>query len=973
MNYESRNKAPKFKKLAVGGDYYTWSTQIQLHYETLGLWDLVSQAPEQEVENDEEINPVVPLDQGEDQGDNENEVEGDGDDDPVDVEDPVVGENRLNRRIARCKRDMLAALEDELVLTVRHMSTAYEMLKRIRTMFVGTVTSQRMKLRTSINLLYFQKNYFDFMTNYQTAVSQLRSIGGVFSEKDLTMQFLSKLPRTIGSITHPLKQHVENAVEDNNEVWEYCYDKVLVYLIDCGFYDASKKYVAPEEEKKKVQVAVTDKFDRSNLKCYGCGEMGHFKSDCPKRSENKNRSKTPESWMVRQVPVANAASRTVSETFILDSGASYHVCGNSSLFTDLKKIKKEELITANGNISYEHSGSVSIQLDNGLDIVLSEVLFWTGAPNLISIGTLTEKGLNTVFLKNKAEIRRNNRTLYSAAFEDGFFLVKYKKKKKAMMLSLKVWHSRFNHCGEKKLLKTLGDKVSKKQIEDFSKETCIGCMQGKTHRNPIITKNKIKKDYEALELLVADTVGPYDRSIDRKRGALVVGCAGSNFLWFLPYFSKSEVAGLFIALLRRLELAYPGKVKRVRTDNGTEFINKTLRGFLQTTGVEHERTIPYEHEMNGRAENNNRILLEGIRSVLQQSKLSRYWWSYAGKAVAYSYNLQKPSAGGLSPWKYVRNSVEPLERLRVFGVIGFAHISRDIRRKLDATAVKARFLGYSEDSVGYIVQRLDTKRIFYSRSFYCNEDLFVTVPVSDRLLAATGEYITVDNMQSLLQRDAEEEEDIDTFLQPTEEEDPNLPYDNVDETAEAIPTTVPTQPEIVIEEPVQEGTVEDITEEIVVGPVEDTTDVGVDIQGLKVELNFTDISTENIIQGARTRSQAQVATTKPEENEQQKALVLRKIRRAVLKLKLDYDLKTKRDMKAKGFRSYKEALKQDSSWEDAYVKEIKKLESLGNMEVVDRTPDKRCINFVEVFTEKTDNISGEVTLIFNHYQNIFLK
>ena len=99
------------------------------------------------------------------------------------------------------------------------------------------------------------------------------------------------------------------------------------------------------------------------------------------------------------------------------------------------------------------------------------------------------------------------------------------------------------------------------------------------------------------------------------------------------------------------------------------------------------------------------------------------------------------------------------------------------------------------------------------------------MPVADRLLAATGEYITVDNMQSLLQRDAEEEEDIDTFLQPTEEEDPNLPYDNVDETAEAIPTTVPTQPEIVIEEPVQEGTVEDITEEIVVGWLESVLDV----------------------------------------------------------------------------------------------------------------------------------------------------
>ena len=76
----------------------------------------------------------------------------------------------------------------------------------------------------------------------------------MFSEKDLTMQFLSKLPRTNGSITHPLKQHVENAVEDNNKVWEYCYDKVLVYLIDCGFYDASKKYVALKKIKRKLKL-----------------------------------------------------------------------------------------------------------------------------------------------------------------------------------------------------------------------------------------------------------------------------------------------------------------------------------------------------------------------------------------------------------------------------------------------------------------------------------------------------------------------------------------------------------------------------------------------------------------------------------------------------------------------------------------------------------------------------------------------
>ena len=61
-------------------------------------------------------------------------------------------------------------------------------------------------------------------------------------------------------------------------------------------------------------------------------------------------------------------------------------------------------------------------------------------------------------------------------------------------------------------------------------------------------------------------------------------------------------------------------------------------------------------------------------------------------------------------------------------------------------------------------------------------------------------------------------------------------------------------------------------------------------------------------------------------------------------------------MNAKGYRSYTEALKQNSSWKDDYVKEIKKLKSLEDMEVIERVPDMKCIPFVEVVTEKTDNI-----------------
>ena len=61
----------------------------------------------------------------------------------------------------------------------------------------------------------------------------------------------------------------------------------------------------------------------------------------------------------------------------------------------------------------------------------------------------------------------------------------------------------------------------------------------------------------------------------------------------------------------------------------------------------------------------------------------------------------------------------------------------------------------------------------------------------------------------------------------------------------------------------------------------------------------------------------------------------------------------------KGFRSYKKALLEDPTWEEPYTKELRKLETRGGLKVIRRQPDMDCLPFVEVISEKTDNITGE--------------
>ncbi|GJS61024.1 retrovirus-related pol polyprotein from transposon TNT 1-94 [Tanacetum coccineum] len=59
----------------------------------------------------------------------------------------------------------------------------------------------------------------------------------------------------------------------------------------------------------------------------------------------------------------------------------------------------------------------------------------------------------------------------------------------------------------------------------------------------------------------------------------------------------------------------------VRTDRGTEFLNKTLNAFFKEEGIEHQTSIPQTPEQNGVVERRNRTLVEAACTMLSASKL----------------------------------------------------------------------------------------------------------------------------------------------------------------------------------------------------------------------------------------------------------------------------------------------------------------------------------------------------------------
>nr|GEW10908.1 putative ribonuclease H-like domain-containing protein [Tanacetum cinerariifolium] len=78
----------------------------------------------------------------------------------------------------------------------------------------------------------------------------------------------------------------------------------------------------------------------------------------------------------------------------------------------------------------------------------------------------------------------------------------------------------------------------------------------------------------------------------------------------------------------------------VRTDRGTEFLNKTLDAFFKEEGTEHQTSTARTPEQNGVVERRNRTLVEVARTILLTSQLPLFFWA---EAIATASDADVPS------------------------------------------------------------------------------------------------------------------------------------------------------------------------------------------------------------------------------------------------------------------------------------------------------------------------------------------
>ncbi|GJV59132.1 retrovirus-related pol polyprotein from transposon TNT 1-94 [Tanacetum coccineum] len=261
--------------------------------------------------------------------------------------------------------------------------------------------------------------------------------------------------------------------------------------------------------------------------------------------------------------------------------------------------------------------------------------------NLFSVGQFCDSDLEVAFKKHTCFVRdldgvdlikgSRSTNLYTIYVEDmirssPICLLSRASKNKSWL-----WHRRLNHLN----FGTLNDLARKDLVRGLPRlkfendQLCFACQLRKSRKATHKPKT-INTIMEVLHTLHMDLCGPLRvQSINEKKYILVIVDDYSRFTWVKFLRTKDETPAFVINLLKQLQVGLNKTVRFVRTDNGTEFINKALTDYYESVGITHEKTISRTPQQNGVVERRNRTLVEAAQTMLIFSKAPSFLWAEA--------------------------------------------------------------------------------------------------------------------------------------------------------------------------------------------------------------------------------------------------------------------------------------------------------------------------------------------------------
>lgn len=351
------------------------------------------------------------------------------------------------------------------------------------------------------------------------------------------------------------------------------------------------------EEKKKVS------------KCKACGKKGHWANDaeCSNKQQSAN--------VLFSLGNIGADLR---DKWVADSGATSHMANRREWFRNLVMYDKplEASVGDGKKVAILGVGDIEIKTKIGGRVIpgtLKNVSFIpTLATNLFSVGTATEKGMSAKFEKDACWLTSNGRVVASGArVDDELYVldleVLVKEEIAAPLVkerSLDDWHAVLGHAGLDKVKQLLNDPAIDAKIKEAVRAVCKcpECPAGKAERVSHPSRD-VQQEHGAGEFITMDLVhlGNKDGLYGEYNYYLLCKDYQSEFLFcYLLKDKQAEgVKRCIEQLIIDIEHASGRIVKRIHSDNGSEFVNEQLKLHLLKERILHTTSAPEVPQQNG--------------------------------------------------------------------------------------------------------------------------------------------------------------------------------------------------------------------------------------------------------------------------------------------------------------------------------------------------------------------------------------
>ncbi|GJU31422.1 retrovirus-related pol polyprotein from transposon TNT 1-94 [Tanacetum coccineum] len=168
-----------------------------------------------------------------------------------------------------------------------------------------------------------------------------------------------------------------------------------------------------------------------------------------------------------------------------------------------------------------------------------------------------------------------------------------------------------------------------------------------------------------------DLCGPMRiQSINGRKYILVIVDDYSRFTCVKFLRSNDEFLAFVIKFLKMIQVCLNATVRNIRTDNGTEFVNQTLRTYYEDVGISHQTPVARTPQQNVVVERQNRTLVEAARTMLIFSNALLFLWEEAVATACYTQNRSLiRKRHNKTPYELLHDWKPDLSFLYVFGAL----------------------------------------------------------------------------------------------------------------------------------------------------------------------------------------------------------------------------------------------------------------------------------------------------------------